>query len=152
MVIPMPRPSQGKSEPLTGRKIAQRVISGASEVFETGTKTGQAKITDLRTVNPSPLSILVKLCYISLAEESFYGVVGRFLAKIPSFASLPHDCLHVFRPRLGIAPSAVPASPFVAPCFPETPLSRLAFQSFPSLSLLPNISSAHSFALIDMDT
>ncbi|WP_175817806.1 hypothetical protein [Burkholderia diffusa] len=102
-------------------------------------------------IDRTRLLVLVELCYIFRAEESFWGVFGRFLAKTPSSASLPSGCLHVFRLGLGIAPSTAPAIPFIAPRFPETPLYRLAFQSFPPLSLFPNISSVPSFALIILD-
>ncbi|CAG9220360.1 hypothetical protein BVI1335_350046 [Burkholderia vietnamiensis] len=45
-----------------------------------------------------------------------------------------------------------PRDPLIAPRLPETPLYRLAFQSFPSLRLFPNLSSAPSLALIILDT
>lgn len=152
MVAPMPSPIRSESEPLTGRKVSQRVISGTDGAFETGPTTLKVKITDSRARDRSLLSVLVELCYISPAEESFQGVFGQFLAKIPSSASLPRGCVHVFRLRLSIAPSTAPAIPFIAPRFPETSLYHLAFQSSPSLSLLPNISSIPSLVLIDMDT
>ncbi|CAG9203837.1 hypothetical protein BVI434_1860016 [Burkholderia vietnamiensis] len=45
-----------------------------------------------------------------------------------------------------------PRDPLIAPRLPETPLYRLAFQSFPSLRLFPNLSSAPSLTLIILDT
>lgn len=43
MAAPMPTPIRGESEPLTGRKISQRVISGTAGAFETGQKTLKSK-------------------------------------------------------------------------------------------------------------
>ena len=43
MATPMPPPNPGESEPLTGRKISQRVISDTAGAFETGQKTLKSK-------------------------------------------------------------------------------------------------------------
>lgn len=43
MAAPIFGPIWGESEPLTGRKISQRVISGTTGVFETGQKTLKSK-------------------------------------------------------------------------------------------------------------
>ncbi|KAB0662185.1 hypothetical protein [Burkholderia diffusa] len=152
MVAPMQPPIRGELQPLTGHKRGRRVISDMGRAFETDSKPLRSKKLPIQGLEICPFYEFWPDC------DTFRLLKCRsrvFFVDFQQKSLVLPFCLAVacpFPAHLSIAPSTAPAIPFIAPRLPETSLYHLAFQSFPSLSLLPNISSAPSLVLIDMDT